>query len=194
MSDVYLHFDRSLFEGHCSIIMYSCNFERSDVRRFILVCALVSHYYFIAWLVLMFNSRAILSAVIFIDYLLFSLLYRSPISNMLYIEYHISSKDELSWGCFQCCVVCTSDAICCGRQYSIPFKIEIFRILQVQGTYHITQGLMYSFDDRVSLWICCCGHLYFDAILFLTELSFEFFAYKFFSPVHYYSGRPGVST
>ena len=72
MSDVYLHFDRSLLEGHCSVIMYSYNFERSDVRRFILVCALVSHYYFIAWLVLMPNSRAIPSAVIFIDYLLFS--------------------------------------------------------------------------------------------------------------------------
>ena len=72
MANVYLHFDRSLLEGYCPIIMYSYDFERSDVRWLVFVCALVSHYYFIAWLVLMPNSCAILSAVIFIDYLLFS--------------------------------------------------------------------------------------------------------------------------
>ena len=115
MANVYLHFDRSLLEGYCPIIMYSYDFERSDVRWLVFVCALVSHYYFISYLIVMFNSRTILSTIIFIDYLLFSLLYRSPIGNMPYIKNHVSSKDELSWGCFQSCVISTSDAVCCCR-------------------------------------------------------------------------------
>src|SRR5688500_12584392 len=104
-SDIDGVFDSTYHEADCTVIINLKYAEWTLIRCLVFVFCALFEQDKVTILIGVCLSFGILSLVILINTILFVLSYKFPVGDMLYIEYHVTSKDKLSWRFLQSGVV-----------------------------------------------------------------------------------------